>query len=334
MRNLTTTITTCSRSRRRVGSGSRLRFRPPTLTTTPHTRRSPLAHTHPLRRLRAAVLDAKLNTIIRSLIGVERCRRITATAAAILAVRDDFTRRNALGHGRLPVEIEKVCAAELEDRSKAWLTISRRALDESSTRWTVATADALGQLLRTEVRSDWDALLDTYRAAVVPHGHDPSRRFGALDEAQGRIETEMPNELQLLVLGEDCARVPVTEELMAPRYAAVMASWARATTSARAIGDERVQAIRDAIGAVEQLARIVTESPTATLGACVATLKREKRVAEPLLRGVEEIWGWTSNTPGLRHGASASEQPSSAETEYCLKLAEGALVLLLSLDTA
>jgi hypothetical protein len=316
-----------------VGSGSRLHFRPPTLTTTPHTRRSPSAHTHPFRRLRATVLDAKLSTIIRGLVGVERRRRITATATAILAVRDEFTRRNALGHGRLPVEIEKVCAAELEHRANAWLAISRRALDDSSTRWTAATADALGQLLRTEVRSDWDGLLDTYREAVAPHGHEPTLRFGALDEAQGLTEAEITNELQLLVLGEDRARVPVTDQLMAPRYAAALASWDRATTNARATGDERVQAIRDAVGAVEQLARIVTESPTATLGACVVTLKREKRVAEPLLRGVEEIWGWTSNTPGLRHGASASEQPSSAETEYCLKLAEGALVLLLSLDT-
>lgn len=280
------------------------------------------------------MLDAKLSTIIRGLVGVERSRRIAATAAAILVVRDEFTRRNALGHGRLPVEIEKVCAAELEHRAKTWLAISRRAFDESSTRWTAATADALGQLLYTEVRSDWDALLDKYREAVAPHGHEPTLRFGGLDEAQGRIEAEMRSELQLLVLGEDRARVPVTEQLMAPRYAAVLASWDRATTSARATGDERVQAIRDAIGAVEQLTRIATKSPTATLGACIATLKREKRVAEPLLRGVEEIWGWTSNTPGLRHGASASEQPTSAETEYCLKLSEGALVLLLSLDTA
>ena len=162
----------------------------------------------------------------------------------------------------------------------------------------------------------------------------PRGASGHSNEAQGRIEAEMPNELQLLVLGEDRSRVPVTEQLMAPRYAAVLASWERATTNEWATGDERVQAIRDAIGAVEQLARIVTGAPTKTLGACLDILKHSKRVEEPLLRGVEEIWGWTSGTPGLRHGASASEQPSSAEAEYCLKLTEGSLVLLLSLDAA
>ena len=127
------------------------------------------------------MLDEKLSAIIRGLVGVERRRRITATSTAIGVVRDDFSRRGALGNGRLPVEIEKVCAAELEHRSKAWLSISRRAFSDSSTRWTPPNADALGQLLHAEVRSDWDALLDTYRAAVAPHGHDPSRRFGALE---------------------------------------------------------------------------------------------------------------------------------------------------------
>src|SRR2546426_4313679 len=283
---------TCRRGRLAAhASIKRSTFDPNAQGDQRHKKRGPLPGGNATRpagcsatAVRFGVLDEKLSAIIRGLVGVERRRRITAIAVAIGVVRDEFTRRNALANGRLPVEIEKVCAAELEHRAKTWLSISRRAFEESFTRWTAASADTLRQLLRAEIRSDWDALLETYREAVTPHGHDGSRRFGALDEAQGRIETELPNELQLLVLGEDRSRVPVTEQLMTPRYVAVRASWDRATSNARTTGDERVQAIRDAIGAVEQLARIVTDAPTKTLGACLDLLKRSRRVEEPLLR--------------------------------------------------
>lgn len=223
-----------------------------------------------------------------------------------------------------------VCAAEFEHRGKEWLSIARRAFANSSTRWTDANTDALRELLHAELQADWDSLLDLYRESVRPH--NGSKRFGALNEALGRVEAELAHELQLLVLGEDRSRVPVTDRLTAPRYTDVLAAWHSATTNPRATDDQRVQAIRDAVGAVEQLARIVTDSPTATLGQSLAALKRADRVEAPLLRGIEELWGWTSNAAGLRHGASASEQPSGAESEYCLKLAEASLILLLSLD--
>ena len=155
-----------------------------------------------------------------------------------------------------------------------------------------------------------------------------------MDEAKARREAETTEELRLLVLGEERSRVPVGEQLTAPRYADVLASWTRATNSKRTTGDERVEAIRDAVGAVEQLARVVTNSPTVTLGKAVDILRREGRVDAPLLKGIDELWAWTSDAAGLRHGASASAQPSSAEAEYALKLAEASLIILLALDVA
>src|SRR2546426_7294760 len=106
------------------------------------------------------MLDDGLKAIISGLIAVERSRRIANTRRAIIEVRDEYTRRGALGHGRLPVDIEGVCAKELEQRGGAWLAIARRAFTESSTRWTQANADSLHDLLNREFGSDWDGLLD------------------------------------------------------------------------------------------------------------------------------------------------------------------------------
>jgi hypothetical protein len=59
------------------------------------------------------------------------------------------------------------------------------------------------------------------------------------------------------------------------------------------------------VGAIEQLARIVTASPKAKLGECITTLRKTGRVQPPLLRSIEELWGWTSGEPGVPHGAGA-----------------------------
>lgn len=82
---------------------------------------------------------------------------------------------------------------------------------------------------------------------------------------------------------------------------------------------------------MEQLGRIVTSTPSATLGDVVKHLRANETVTPPLLKGLEELWGWTSTTDSVRHGASA-DTLSPDETEYVFALASAALGLLLAKD--
>jgi hypothetical protein len=88
-------------------------------------------------------------------------------------------------------------------------------------------------------------------------------------------------------------------------------------------------AAKETVSAVEQLARIVTGAPKGSLGDCLKALQAANRVQRPLLKGVEELWGWTSGEPGVRHGAGTI---TPAEAQYILTIAEAALLLLLSVD--
>ena len=86
--------------------------------------------------------------------------------------------------------------------------------------------------------------------------------------------------------------------------------------------------------AVEQLARIVTGKPGITLGDAIKELQKAGLVEAPLLNGIKEIWGWTSEAPGVRHGSAASATTDAATARYILAQAEAALGLLLAKDAA
>lgn len=277
------------------------------------------------------MLNDRLQNVIRGLIRLERSRRIESLEGEIRDLRDDFTRRGALGHGRLPMMVEQVCANELEHRAQTWLAIVRRAFADSSTPWTAANADNARRLLSAELSQDWDGLLDRYRASVAPH--DPSQRFGSLDTARERAGSQVAHEVDLLVLGQDRARIPLSEQLVAPRYDAVHGAWTKALELAAGEPMDSAQCAKEAVGGVEQLARIVIGDSSATLGDCIKQLRQARRIEPPLLKGIEWLWGWTSGEPGVRHGAAGDGGPTPTEALYCLKLAEASLLLLLTVDS-
>lgn len=272
-------------------------------------------------------MDEDLSRIITGMISTERNRRIETVQAGLGKVMDEYTRRGALGHGRLPIDLEKVCADEYEARAGLWLGISRRVFGEADVPWTSESAEQVAKLLATELSKDWDGLLDAYRSKVAPK--DKDRRFGALDTAKDRAAAHLEHEIAFSVQVQDRTRIPITEQLRAPRYAAVHDGWTKAHGLLRQTPADPSNAAKEAVSAVEQLARIVTGLPTATLGKCIKVLKESQRVQSPLLTGLEELWVWTSGEPGVRHGAGSI---TPMEAQYVLKLAEAALLLLLSVD--
>ena len=83
---------------------------------------------------------------------------------------------------------------------------------------------------------------------------------------------------------------------------------------------------------MEQLGRLLIDNKTATLGDVIKELRKRSFLTAPLLKGIEELWAWASNEPGVRHGATANIAIDTTEARYALDLAEGALSLLIQLD--
>lgn len=64
--------------------------------------------------------------------------------------------------------------------------------------------------------------------------------------------------------------------------------------------------IKESISAVESLAKLITGNSSSTLGAALTTLERNGNITfhRALVRGLKNIYGWTSDEGGIRHGMS------------------------------
>jgi hypothetical protein len=273
-------------------------------------------------------MDPELCELIRSMIHTSRAGRSLPAYSALQEVRDQFTRNGALGHGRFPVTLDQAASGEYELRAKAYSDIAKRVFAETETAWTRSSGNSVLHLLERELATDSDELLTAQRSMVGPSG---SIRFDVLEVTKNRMRKHIAEDLDLLILRQDRTRLPLDDALAAPRYAPVRAAWRKADQLFRIFPPDLANAAKEAVGATEQLARILTGNGTATLGDAIKELRNSNRLQAPLLKGLEELWGLTSTTPGIRHGGAAAPlDPATAR--YVLDLAQGAIRLLLSHD--
>lgn len=273
---------------------------------------------------RESAMDEQLERIIRGMIGAERDRRKIPTARAMAQIKEKIP----YGHSARPIALDGEAGREYETRAKLWISIAKRAVSEGGFTWTKERAADTGHLLDTGLLVDWEELVELARKGA---GRSVAR-IDQLDAAKNRVDTELSHELELLVLGEDRSRIPVCEQLAAPRYGAVLTAREKARRHADGTPPDYTNAAKDAVAAVEQLARIVTGKPTASLGDAIKELRGSARIQAPLLKGIEEIWGWASNTAGVRHGAAPALTVDASTARYIIAQSDAALALLLSID--
>src|SRR5207237_39159 len=107
--------------------------------------------------------------------------------------------------------------------------------------------------------------------------------------------------------------------------------WERATALVRSERPNVFAAAKEAIGAVEGLARIVIGSPKATLGDAINTLRTTKRLHSSTARSLDAFWATANTVPGLRHGTRTTESLTDIEAQYLIDSAEAAIQLLVRL---
>lgn len=120
--------------------------------------------------------------------------------------------------------------------------------------------------------------------------------------------------------------------LSAPRYEGPASHWAKALDFMSGETRDLANAAKEAVCTVEGLARVITGDHTATLGELIKTLKRSFNVNPAMTKTLEGIWGFTSNSPGVRHGGASSATIEEREARYVLDSTEATIRFLLSLD--
>ena len=124
----------------------------------------------------------------------------------------------------------------------------------------------------------------------------------------------------------------VTLLLSAPRYDGPSMHWQKARDFSESDQPDYANAAKEAICAVEGLARIITVRHTDTLGELIKELKRNHSVNPAMAKTLEGLWGFTSNEPGVRHGSPGPATIGASEARYVLDSSEAAIRFLLTLD--
>lgn len=119
------------------------------------------------------------------------------------------------------------------------------------------------------------------------------------------------------------------ERLHVPRYAGPRTSLLKSEQYMTPAARDLENATKEAIGAVEALARIVTGKQTRTLGDLIKDLRDDGKINGAIAKTFEGLWGFASNAPGVRHGAGAITE---ADARLVVDMARAAAEYLLTLD--
>jgi hypothetical protein len=77
--------------------------------------------------------------------------------------------------------------------------------------------------------------------------------------------------------------------------------------------------IKESISAVEAMCKIITGEKNSTLGECIKKLKESIAIHPALADGFNKLYGWTSNSGGIRHDLPMDDIiPDSEDAKYML----------------
>jgi hypothetical protein len=76
--------------------------------------------------------------------------------------------------------------------------------------------------------------------------------------------------------------------------------------------------IKESISAVESIAKIITNNPSATLGQALKVLESNSKIHPALKNGFSSLYGYTSDKEGIRHAMLEEPSITAADAKYFL----------------
>lgn len=275
----------------------------------------------------------ELQTVLQDLIADDRFGAIATLEDTLENVKHDHAARNALGAGFYLESLAKECVDHLRRRGDEILAVLQETVDAANQSISDEALAAINHTLSNEIWTEHDkavACYKTYAKASLMQGEGTSHQV--MRRVAEQVRSFLEHRFRLIALKTLARHVPLEDLLAAPRYSAVRAAWSEAY-AARHSGDT-TQSAHAAIGAVEELGRLVIATPKASLGDVIKAVRAQNRASPHLLAAVEKLWAYCNDTPGIRHGASETTAVPTEELAVMLDLARAALNLFMVLDRA
>jgi hypothetical protein len=98
------------------------------------------------------------------------------------------------------------------------------------------------------------------------------------------------------------------------------------------LGDppDLANAAKEAVSALESVARHRCGAESATLGECLKQLRDQKRLHPALAQTLEKVWGFVNQSPGIRHGGTVGPNVTHAEAAFVVRACEAGIELLVA----
>lgn len=268
--------------------------------------------------------------LLRERVRSRRQRADLDAQKAAQALQDDAVTRGRLGAGFYAAEQDERCAADMTARGDALLDLTEDMLRSYGIRLDERKEQELFEALHAELQQHYQQLGALLRRYTEPHGH---RYAGAhLLDAFERARDHVRQELKVLrIRDERRSSIALDAALSAPRYQSAREHWAQATQCIESEPPDLRRAVAVAVQALEAVARILVPG-SKTLGEALKSLRHDGRLAAQLSKSLEGLWGFTSGSAGVRHGAPEPYSVSEGEARYVVNAARDGILLLLSLD--
>jgi hypothetical protein len=123
----------------------------------------------------------------------------------------------------------------------------------------------------------------------------------------------------------------VLDSLSEQRYRAAATQLGKAYGFLRAKNPDYANAAKEAVAALESIARVITGA--STLGRAIMELEQQKRIDSPTAKALGALYEYRSRTPGVGHGGKTPPSTEIAEARLIVNLCASASLYLLELDT-
>jgi len=112
------------------------------------------------------------------------------------------------------------------------------------------------------------------------------------------------------------------------RFSGPAEQWEKARNHLNEKPPDAENCIKDAVGALEGTARIISGQPSRTLGQLIQPLAGELEIHPALASAISNLYGFRSDGQGIGHGATEPSQGLIEEAEMALHWCAAAIVLL------
>ena len=238
--------------------------------------------------------------------------------------------RGMLRSGGHLLEAQRLSEAELLERSRVAWEVVRIVVDNEG--WTPSEESR-------------DQIAEIIGLALGPLSMDVLEYFSRVKKFMPDIKTEAFEEfrnhafesaladVEIDLLGRRARRLPLEDELGAPRYHPAREHWRKALASATQEKPDLPTAAKEAVSGVESLAQLVVGKPGITLGTAVKELRSQQLLPTGADKILEGLYAFASDAPGSRHGSALPAHVDPTHWEFVRTSSEGAMRLLLDLDT-